>query len=85
MIVTTPALAAHFRLLNSLPVRVHRRPEVDFDAQRNPEPSVTAHRRERIRVWMKLKKPPSLGEMSKALGITRRSVQLHKQRIREGR
>lgn len=85
MIVTTPAQRAHFRLLTSLPVRVHRRQEVDFDARLNPPPSVTALRRERIRAWLALKNPPTNGVMAKELGITRRSVQLHVQRIREGR
>lgn len=85
MTITTPALAAHYRLMQQLPVRTHKRPEQPDESDKlNPAAATTLYRRKLIEGWLAMPEGPTQYEMGQRLGITRRSVQYHVQAIRDG-
>lgn len=84
-VITTPALAAHHRLLEQLPVHRHeQRPPAPPAYEGRPPFARTVRRRAQIRRWLAQKVPPKQVEMARRLGITRLTVSRHIDAIERG-
>lgn len=70
-LITTPVIAAAFRLATTLPARTHRRQDqAEVEQVYRPRIETQRIRREQIRRWLGEKPTPTRKEMGTRLGIS---------------
>jgi hypothetical protein len=82
MIVTTPAIAAAFRLATTLPTRRHAWSPPTYNYVGSVPRLKTERRRAQIRLWLREKPTPTYSEMAARLDISRTAVADHVRAIK---